>query len=84
MDLGATVCLPNGQPLCPQCPLAGLCEANRLGCQDELPVRKKKAGRRLEEMTVYLLVRDGRIAVRRREDQGLLAGLWAARWPSGA
>ena len=76
MDLGATVCLPNGQPLCPQCPLAGLCEANRLGCQDELPVRKKKAGRRLEEMTVYLLVRDGRIAVRRREDQGLLAGLW--------
>ena len=76
MDLGATVCLPNGVPLCEQCPLSDLCEANRLGIQETLPVRKKKALRRVEEMTVYLLLRDGRIALRRREPQGLLAGLW--------
>lgn len=76
MDLGATVCLPNTPPLCPQCPLAALCEANRLGCQRDLPVRRKKALRRREEMTVYLLLREGRVALRRREDSGLLAGLW--------
>lgn len=66
MDLGATVCLPNGAPLCGECPLARLCEANRLGLQDVLPVRKKKAPRRVEEMTVYLLLREGRAALRRR------------------
>ena len=76
MDLGATVCLPNGAPLCGQCPLVGLCEANRLGLQAVLPVRRKKTARRTEEMTVFLLLREGRIALRRRPDQGLLAGLW--------
>ena len=76
MDLGATVCLPNGAPECGRCPLAELCEANRLGIQMELPVRRKKAPRRVEEMTVYLLLREGKIALRRREKRGLLAGLW--------
>ena len=76
MDLGAMVCLPNGSPDCPGCPLSSFCEANRLGLQDALPVRRKKAARRVEELTVYLLVRQGRVALRRREGTGLLAGLW--------
>jgi len=76
MDLGAMVCLPNGTPVCGGCPLVELCEAKRLEIQDLLPVRKKKAVRRVEKLTVYLLIRDGRVAVRRREDTGLLAGLW--------
>ena len=76
MDLGSAVCLPNSPPLCGQCPLAALCEAKRLGRQGELPVRRKKARRRREEMTVYLLLREGRVALRRREGRGLLAGLW--------
>lgn len=76
MDLGATVCLPNGAPECGRCPLSGLCEAERLGLQGALPVRAKKAGRRREELTVYLLWRDGTIALRKRPERGLLAGLW--------
>lgn len=76
MDLGATVCLPNGAPACGCCPLSGLCEAERLALQGELPVRTKKAGRRREELTVYLLWRDGTVALRKRPEQGLLAGLW--------
>ena len=76
MDLGATVCAPNGASLCEHCPLAGLCEANRLGLQNELPTRKKKAPRRIEEMTVFLLLQEGRTALRKRPKQGLLAGLW--------
>ena len=43
MDLGATVCLPNGKPLCDACPLSALCEAHRLGLEEVLPVREKKA-----------------------------------------
>ena len=76
MDLGATVCLPNGRPDCGQCPLSELCEAHRLGVEEELPLRAKKAPRRVEEMTVYLLVRSGEIALRKRPKSGLLAGLW--------
>ena len=75
MDLGAAVCLP-GTPLCGSCPLAGLCTACREGRQGSLPVRVKKAGKRQEERTVFLLEREGRTALRRRPDSGLLAGLW--------
>ena len=83
MDLGATVCLPNGAPRCEVCPLAMLCEARRLGIQAELPVREKKMARRTEEMTVYLLLRDGKVALRKRSDEGLLAGLWEFPHVSG-
>ena len=76
MDLGAMVCLPGGAPLCGQCPLEDLCQACRLGLQASLPVRRKKAGRRVEELTVFVLLRDGKTALRQRADQGLLAGLW--------
>ena len=84
MDLGATVCLPNGKPLCDACPLSTLCEAHRLGLEEALPVREKKASRRVEELTVYLLVRDGRVALRKRPDRGLLAGLWEFPHVSGS
>lgn len=76
MDLGATVCVPNGAPDCENCPLAELCEAKRLNLQNTLPVRKKKAKRRTEELTLYLLLRDNTAALRKRPEEGLLAGLW--------
>ena len=76
MDLGATVCLPNGKPKCEACPLAGLCEARRQGIEQALPVREKKKARRVEKMTVYLLMRGGTVALRKRGEEGLLAGLW--------
>lgn len=76
MDLGATVCLPNGRPLCGSCPLAAMCQARRLGIEQELPVRAKKAARRRVDMTVYLMLREGTVALRKRSDEGLLAGLW--------
>lgn len=76
MDLGATICLPNGKPLCDACPLAELCKARELGIQQELPVRAKKKPRRIEELTVYLMIKDGTVALRKRGSEGLLAGLW--------
>ena len=75
MELGATVCLPNGAPACHTCPLAGRCAA-RDGGWRSLPVRREKKSRRREKRTVLLLRCDGMTAVRRRPEQGLLAGLW--------
>ena len=76
MELGATVCLPNGAPHCLECPLRELCCAYREGTAADLPVKAPKKARRVEERTVFLLIWDGRVLVRRRPDKGLLAGLW--------
>ena len=76
MDLGAMVCLPNGQPLCGDCPACGFCAAREQGLQRRLPVREKKSARRVEPRTVFLLHQGDAVAVRQRPDKGLLAGLW--------
>ncbi len=76
MDLGAMVCLPGAAPGCGECPLGSFCAAKEWGEQAALPVRRKKAPRRVEEMTVFLLLDQGRVALRKRGDEGLLAGLW--------
>ena len=76
MELGATVCLPNGVPLCSSCPLVSLCQAHHLGLELSLPVKQKKAPRRSEEKTVLLLVQNGKVALTKRPDKGLLPGMW--------
>ncbi len=76
MDLGATVCLPNGAPLCEKCPARSLCAAYQNGMTDLLPVRAAKKPRRVEERTVFLLKKGDRLALHKRADKGLLAGLW--------
>lgn len=76
MDLGATVCLPNGAPKCEICPARTVCEAYKNGLTEILPVRAKKKSRRVEERTVLLLFQGGKVALRKRPDTGLLAGLW--------
>ena len=77
MELGATVCLPNGAPRCEVCPMRELCAAARDGLWTGCPVRAKKAPRRVEELTVFALSCGGKLALRQRPEQGLLAGLWA-------
>ena len=76
IELGATVCLPNGAPRCTFCPFYEVCTARLTGREQVLPVRKKPAPRRVEERTVAVLRRGDRVALRRRPDTGLLAGLF--------
>lgn len=76
MELGATVCLPNGAPQCLVCPLNRLCEANQQGIAAELPVKTVKKPRVVEERTVFLLCTKNQVALSRRPAKGLLAGLW--------
>ena len=76
MELGATVCGPNTAPRCDDCPVSGLCLGRQRGTAETLPVKKAKKERRVEEKTVLLLMRDRKIALRKRPKTGLLAGLW--------
>ena len=76
MELGAVVCLPNGAPQCEQCPVRELCAAHLEERTAELPVKAAKKKRRIEERRVWLIFRNGRVALRRRPSKGLLAGLY--------
>ena len=76
MELGATVCLPNGAPLCDRCPAADFCTARREERTGELPVKAAKKARRIENRTVFLIFWGKKVALRRRPGRGLLAGLW--------
>ena len=76
IELGATLCGPNRKPDCAQCPCRSFCRGYALGCAEELPVRAPKKGRRTEEKTVFLLHCEGKVALQKRPDTGLLAGLW--------
>jgi len=77
MDLGAGICLPNGEPLCENCPVRSICLACEREQQRLFPVKAPKKQRRVEELTVFLLLNEkGEILLRRRPDEGLLAGLW--------
>ena len=84
MELGATVCAPNTAPRCEACPLAELCLGRVRGTAATLPVKAEKKTRQAEDMTIYVLEREGRIALRKRPGTGLLAGLWEFPHTSGA
>ena len=76
MELGAIVCLPGGMPKCSICPVKDFCIARKNGTQMELPVKKKKKEKRIEERTVFVLSCRGKVALCRRKEKGLLAGMW--------
>ncbi len=76
MELGATVCVPNGAPDCLNCPWQAFCQAKAKNQVMEFPVKTKVKERRIEERTV-LVIRDGqKVAIRKRPKKGLLAGLY--------
>ena len=76
IELGATVCAPNREPMCEGCPLSNCCVAYREGRIAEIPVRSPKKPRKVEQRTVFL-IRDGdRTALRKRPQKGLLSGLY--------
>ena len=76
MERGATVWGRNTAPRGDDCPVSGLCLGRQRGTAEILPVKKAKKERRAAEKTVPLLMRDGKIALRKRPKTGLLAGRW--------
>jgi len=80
MELGAMICLPNGQPKCEQCPVNKICQAYEKGIQNELPVKEKKQQRKKENKTVLLMMCKEKVAVRKRGEKGLLAKMWEYPW----
>ncbi len=81
MELGAMICIPNGIPKCEECPIKTLCKAYEDKCTHLLPVRSEKRPRKHIDMTVFVFSyvdNEGNTyyAVRKRQDKGLLSGLY--------
>jgi len=76
MELGATVCVPNGAPKCEKCPLSGQCKAFLQEKTADFPVKAAKKERKIQQRAVFLLRCGDKLALEKRPARGLLAGLW--------
>ena len=76
IELGAIVCVPNGEPKCAACPLEALCKAHKEGREMDFPVKKKAKARRIEKRTVFIFRDNEKVAIRKRPQKGLLAGMY--------
>lgn len=76
MELGATVCVPNGAPRCDVCPVAEICQARKQDIWRNLPVRSEKKKRKIVDKTVFILLTEDTVALHKRSASGLLAGMW--------
>jgi len=74
-DLGATVCTP-ATPACGICPWMQACMARQRGIAAALPRRAAKKDRPLRlGVHFWLEDADGRVLLRRRDENGLLGGM---------
>ena len=78
MDLGATVCKPQN-PLCLNCPWNTECIARQKGLQEQIPLIKKPAKRKLIGSIFLAYDKQGRLLLTKR-DKGLLSGLFEFPW----
>ncbi|MBC7928391.1 MAG: A/G-specific adenine glycosylase [Bryobacteraceae bacterium] len=76
MELGATLCLPRS-PQCLLCPVSPVCEAFRTGCQNQLPVKARKAPAIRKLCRVFVIEREQGLLLWRRQDPSeKLVGFW--------
>ena len=75
MELGETICLPNGSPKCKLCPISNYCSALKHNTQCDIPRKVIKKDKKEENYTVFLFTCGNKTAIRKRED-GLLKNMW--------
>ncbi|MGN1267776.1 MAG: A/G-specific adenine glycosylase [Dorea sp.] len=76
IELGAIVCVPNGEPKCEICPVVNRCKACKEGLISELPVKSKAKARKIEKKTILVFRDHDKTAIAKRPKKGLLAGLY--------
>ena len=76
MEIGATVCVPNGAPHCNECPLQELCMAHARGEELAYPRKAGPKPRTVEEKTVLIIRDENRAVISKRPGKGLLAGMY--------
>lgn len=75
MEFGALWCTPK-KPNCMFCVMQEGCDARRKGLVAELPVKAKKQKRSVEHLHYLLVEKDGKWAMKKRDNSGIWAGLY--------
>ncbi len=83
MELGAVVCVPGGAPKCDVCPWEQICLAHKNGCEMQFPIKSAKKKRSIEEKTILIIRDKNKVALQKRPDKGLLAGMYEFPWIEG-
>ncbi len=76
MELGETICLPNGMPKCEICPIQTYCLSKQHHTQLELPIHLGKVVQKEEKYTIFLYFSQGKVLIQQRLEENLLSGLW--------
>lgn len=76
MELGAMICIPNGAAKCEECPWRELCQARAQQRVMELPKKAPKKPRNIEKKTILVIQDANLVALCKRPDKGLLAGMY--------
>lgn len=75
MEYGALHCKPKN-PLCQTCSLSAMCYAFANNEQQQLPVKSKKVKVTTKYFSYFVFEKDGRLAMKRRDDSGIWKGLY--------
>ena len=76
MDLGSGVCLPKGEIACNSCPLKAFCSSAKAGNPMDYPKLPEKKKRKVEQYSIFLIRHQEELMLKKRENKGLLAGLY--------
>ena len=75
MDIGSKLCRPFN-PLCNVCPIRKHCKAYITGNPEEYPLAIKNKKNPTKKMTSVLVMMKDKFLIQKRDDGGLLGGLW--------
>ncbi len=76
MELGETICIPNGSPNCDKCPLCQSCKAHAANQTDTIPYRSSLKSRKVINRTIFLIEDTDSYLIGKRPSKGLLANLY--------
>ncbi len=76
IEIGAIVCVPNGEPKCGICPLYEQCRARMHDTISRYPVKTKSKERKIEKRTILIFTDEEGVALHKRPVKGLLAGMY--------
>ncbi len=74
MEFGSLQCSPS--PSCDTCPLIGSCFAYQHNRIQELPVKSKAKAQRIRNFQYFIIEKEGKILVHRRQKKDIWQGLW--------
>lgn len=76
MELGETLCAPNGAPVCEQCPWKWICVCHQTDDWNRIPFRSALKKRKIVERTLLVIRQQNTFLLHKRPKTGLLAGLY--------